>query len=389
MRIIYLDNAATTPIDPAVREAMTPWLNEAFFNPSSRYPQGVNASEAIDRARAKVARALGARPENVTFTAGGTEANNMAVFGLARARQAAGEQSGRIVIGPTEHPSVEESARALVREGFEVVQTPLDSHGRLDLEALDQALTPETVLVCQMYVNNEFGSVYPIQEVARRVRARAPRAALHVDAVQALGKLELSIEELGVDSMSVSAHKVHAPKGSGSLVTRADLAMQPLLFGGGQEQGRRSGTENVAGIVAWGEAARLADQHQSASSKHYEAIRRAFADCLERLDGVRLIETGAEHDSRSAAICSVFFPGPPGEVWQHHLEAKGVLVSIGSACQAKRKGVSPALLALGLRADEARQVVRFSFARTTTVEEIQAAGEVLATVSNELGAIGR
>ncbi|MFT5052361.1 MAG: cysteine desulfurase [Chlamydiales bacterium] len=388
MRTIYLDNAATTPIDPGVRDAMTPWLNEAFFNPSSRYPQGVHASEAIDRARSKVARALGARSGDVTFTAGGTEANNMAVFGLARVKQAAGKSGGRIVIGPTEHPSVEESARALVREGFEVVQTTLDSDGRLDLEALDRALTPETVLVCQMFVNNEFGSVYPIREVARRVRARSPRAAIHVDAVQALGKLELSLEELGVDSMSASAHKVHAPKGAGSLVTRPNLAMQPLLYGGGQEQGRRSGTENVAGIVAWGEAARLADEHREASADHYEAIRLAFSDCLGQLDGVRLIETGAGRDAQCAAICSVFFPGPPGEVWQHHLEARGVLVSIGSACQAKRKGVSPALLALGLGADQARQVLRFSFARTTTVDEIQAAGAVMTAVSDELRAIG-
>ena len=306
---IYLDNAATTPIDPAVREAMTPWLGDHFHNPSSRYPQGVRAAEAIDRARIQVAQAVGARSRDVTFTAGGTEANNLAVFGLARARaRRRGPTRGRVIVGPTEHPSVARAAAALEPEGFEVLTTPLDGDGRLDLTALEGALTEDTVLVCQMFVNNEFGSIYPVREVARRVRALAPHAAVHVDAVQALGKLELSIEDLGVDSLAVSAHKVHAPKGVGSLATAAGVTFEPLIHGGGQEGGRRSGTENVAGIVGWGEAARLAEENRESSVAHYDTLRAAFAQGLEAVEGVRLIETGGG-DAQSAAVCSVFFPG--------------------------------------------------------------------------------
>lgn len=384
MRTIYLDNAATTPIDPDVRAAMQPWLAEGFHNPSSRYPDGLRAAEAIERARAFVARATGARTKNVTFTAGGTEANNLAVFGLARrrARKVAGE-SPRIIIGPTEHPSVSRSASALEREGFELCTVGLDDDGRLDLDALDNLLSPNTVLVSQMFVNNEFGSIYPVAEVAARTRSKAPHAAVHVDAVQALGKLDLSIEDLGVDSLAISAHKVHAPKGVGSLVTAEGVVFDPLLYGGGQEGGRRSGTENVAGIVGWGEAARLADAHMETSASQYAGLRAELAQHLRAVEGVHLIETG-DGASQSDAVCSVAFPGPPGEVWQHHLEAHGVLVSIGSACQAKTKEVSPALLALGLSAEDARQVLRLSFARTTTVEEVREAGRVIAAVAGEL-----
>jgi cysteine desulfurase len=201
MQPIYLDNAATTPLAPEVGEAMRPWLEDAFGNPSSRHALGVRAAEALDEARWSVARALGAGPEGVVFTAGGTEANNLAVLGLARA---AG--SGHVLVGPTEHPSVDRAAQALADEGFDVERAALLPGGALDLDDLESKLRADTVLVAQMLANNEVGSVYPLAEVARRVRARAPRAMLHVDAVQGFGKLSVSLGELGADSVALSAH---------------------------------------------------------------------------------------------------------------------------------------------------------------------------------------
>ncbi|MDA1263905.1 MAG: aminotransferase class V-fold PLP-dependent enzyme, partial [Planctomycetota bacterium] len=260
MQPVYLDNAATTPLAPEVREALAPFLDAEFGNPSSRHRLGVHAAEGIDRARSALARAVGGRPADVLFTSGGTEANNLAVLGAARARRAHGDV---VVVGPTEHPSVFAAAEALREEGFEVRVLQLDAAGDLDLDHAAIQLDERVIVVAQMLVNNEFGTIYPVRALARLVRARCPRAHVHVDGVQALGKVELDLTELGVDSLAVSAHKVHAPKGTGALITAGEQPLRPLVFGGGQQGGVRPGTENVAGIVACGEAARLADRELS------------------------------------------------------------------------------------------------------------------------------
>ena len=351
---IYLDHAATTPLAPAVRAALEPFLGAEFGNPSSRHPLGVRASSALDEARRRAARAVGGRPDGVVFTSGGTEANNLAVLGFARARRRRG---AHIVLGPTEHPSVRAPALSLCDEGFEVEEARLDARGDLDLEDLERRLRPDTVLVALMLVSNELGTLYPLARAARLVRARSPAAALHTDAVQAAGKVELSLSALGVDSLSVSAHKIHGPKGSGALLLAEGAEPpRPLLQGGGQERGLRSGTEHVAGCVGLGLALELAAQDA---------------------------EPGAP------SILSAVLPGPPAEVWMHHLEVHGVMTSAGSACHAKEKAASPALLALGLTPDEARRVLRFSFARTTTLAEVEAAAEALGAVARELGAVAR
>ncbi len=382
---IYLDNAATTPVAPAVRTAMAPFLEAEFGNPSTRYALGVRAAEAIDRARELVARAVGARAREVTFTSGGTEANNLAVLGLARQRGFhRSRRRNQLVIGPTEHPSVRASAFALRDEGFEVREARLLPDGGLDLEAFEELLTEDTVLVAQMLVNNEVGSVYPVSELARIVRRSAPNAALHVDAVQGLGKLELSIEELGADTLAISAHKVHAPKGTGALVTRGKVDLRPLVFGGGQESGRRPGTENVAGIVAFGEAARLADTGREEGVRAMAAARDAFVRGLERVPGARLLIDGSPV---VPSICAIALAGAPAEVWLHHLEARGVCASAGSACNAGKKELSPVALALGLTPDEARRVMRFSFAAATTVAEAERAAALLAELATELEAV--
>ena len=376
MRLIYLDNAATTPVDPRVRAALAPFLEAEFGNPSSRHALGIRAAEALDRARVELARAVGARARDVVFTSGGTEANNLAVLGAARARG-----KGRVLVGPTEHPSVRAAAAALAEEGFEVRELVLDGAGGLDLAASEALIDEDTVVVAQMLVNNELGTVYPVRALTRAVRRRAPRAHVHVDAVQGLGKVEVDLADLSVDSLAVSAHKIHAPKGCGALITRPDVRLRPLAFGGGQQRGIRPGTENVAGAVAFGEAARLAEAERPRATEAALAARSRLLAGLAALEGAALVEAGPE---RIPAICAVRLPGPPAEVWQHHLERHGVYTSVGSACQSHSGEVSPALKALSFDAQQARAVMRFSFARDTRPEEVDLALEALAAVAREL-----
>jgi cysteine desulfurase len=386
---IYLDHAATTPLAPEVRAAMAPYLDERFGNPSSRHPVGARAAEALDRARKQTAAAVGGRPGDVIFTAGGTEANNLAVLGFARARRRAGTHViPHVLIGPTEHPSVRMAAFALRDEGFDVEEARLDEGGALDVDDLARRLRAETVVVAVMLVNNELGTIQPVARIAKLVRRAAPAAAMHVDAVQATGKLELSLPELGVDSLGVSAHKVHGPKGSGALVLAAGTAPpKPLLFGGGQERGLRGGTENVAGIVGLGQALELGAGLRAETCARTGAARARLVERLAALTGgLRVLAPGAE---RSPSILAVLLPGPPAEVWMHHLEARGVMTSAGSACHAKTDAISPGLVALGLDGEQAKRVLRFSFARTTTVPEIDAAADALERVAGELGAHAR
>jgi cysteine desulfurase len=381
---IYLDNAATTPLDPRVRAALRPWIDERFGNPSSRHRQGQSAADAIDEARVRVARALGAEPAHVIFTSGGTEANNLGTLGSARARAKHGKH---VLVGPTEHACVRESAHALVAEGFEVETLRLSGDGSLDLAHLEARLRPDTVLVAQMLVQNEVGSVYPVRAAARAVRARSPHAALHVDAVQAFGKLEISIGDMGADSLAVSSHKVHGPQGAGALVTRGEIALKPLVFGGGQEHGLRSGTENVAAIVGFGRAAELTAQEADAARAHFEKLRGVCLKGLARIRGARVIEPRSNRDdapSRVAAIVAVVLPGAPSEVRMHHLEELGVIVSAGSACHAHKREASPTLLAMGISAEEARTILRISFSRLNTEDEVGRAMEALAEVCRKL-----
>lgn len=373
MEALYLDNAATTPLAPEVRAAMLPFLTEEFGNPSSRHAPGVRAARALESAREELARVVGARPEQVLFTSGGTEANNLAVVGFARARAALGRH---ILIGATEHPCVREPAQALVAEGFELETLGLDARGQLDLEDLARRVRPDTVLVAHMLVNNEFGTVYPLARAARIVRASAPQALFHVDAVQALGKVEVSLAELGVSSLALGAHKFHGPKGVGALVIDAPVKPRPLFLGGGQERGLRPGTENVAGIAGLARAASLADAALSASRAHFTALRDALLAALAPA-GFARVEPGGPQGT-TPAIVALALPGAPAEAWMHHLEARGVYTSVGSACQAKKGGLSPALLALGLDERRARQVLRISFSRHTKAEEVErAAGHLL------------
>ena len=378
---IDLDAAATTRIAPSSRAVLVAALDEGWGNPSSRHARGSRARAGIDEARRRIARAVGADVEGVCFTSGGTEANSLAVLGVARARAARCGERPRVLLGTDEHACVRRSAARLAEEGFEVLELPVDASGALDLEAADALLDERTALVSCMLVNNEIGRVHPVRDLARMVRARAPHAHLHTDAVQALGKLELDLEELGVDSLAISAHKVHGPQGAGALVLRAGSILQPLSHGGRQEHGLRPGTEAAPLLAAFGVAAAEADREQPAFAELAQRLRTRL---LERLpDGCTPLDVTAA----TASICALHLPGPPAEVWQHHLEARGVCIGVGSACSSGSRDLSPTLAALGLDAPAGRQVARLSFARTTTTEEIDRATAALAEVDRELGAL--
>jgi cysteine desulfurase len=377
-RPVYLDNAATTPLAPEVLEAMRPWLEERYGNPSSRHPLGVRAAERIDDVRWSIARALGAEAERVAFTSGGTEANNLAVIGLARA---AGK--GHVLVGATEHACVRLSAAALAEEGFEVETLPLEPGGALDPDRAASHVRDDTVLVAVMAVNNEFGSIYPVRDLARRVRARSARALVHVDAVQALGKVPVSLGELEVDSLSISAHKVHGPKGSGALALGERAKPRPLLFGGGQEAGLRSGTENVAGISGLGASVEHAVARREELFDLGRTCRAALTEAIADLRGARVLEPDGGAGV-VPTIAAVLVPGAPAEVLLHHLEVRGVLVGAGSACQARSSALSPGLIALGLDEDQARRVLRFSFSLGTDPEAVRAAGAALVEVARSV-----
>ena len=379
----YLDHAATTPLAPEVRAAMRPYIEGEFGNPSSRHPLGFRAAEAIERARGQVALAVCVAPRNVIFTSGGTEASNLAVLGIARAARKHGRH---VVVGPTEHACVREAALALEGEGFEVEFARLDGGGALDLDEFARRLRPDTVLVAQMLANNEFGTIYPVAQLARLVRKLAPRARVVVDAVQAFGKLDCALTELGADCVVISAHKVHGPKGAGALVVAENLPIAPLVHGGGQERGLRSGTENVACIVGFGMAAETAEKLRPATVAQLARLRAIVCARVGTIAGARVLEPGG---ALLPSIVMAVVPGAPAEVVMHHLEARGVFVSAGSACQASKRELSPALRALGLGSDEGRHVLRISLARTTSAEDVERGCAALIEVVRELAAVAR
>ena len=383
--MIFLDAAATTPVRREVLEAMWPYLTGEFGNPSSHHTLGESAARALADARASVAAALGCRPGEVTFTSGGTEADNLAVKGIALARQAADPAVNRVVISAVEHPAVEESARYLERfHGFSVDVVPVDSHGQVTPKALGDVLRPETALVSVMYANNEVGTVQPITELAALARERG--ISFHTDAVQAAGWLALDTKALGVDALSISGHKLGAPKGCGVLYVRSRTRMEPLIHGGGQERGRRSGTENVAGAVGLATALALSQARQQDQQARVTALRDNFVSTvLSAVPGAVL--TGHPTD-RLPSVASFCFPGTSGESVLLELERQGVVCSSGSACAAGSDAPSPVLTAMGIPAEVAQTAVRFSFDSSVTAEDLSAAAAAVGSAVTSVRALG-
>jgi cysteine desulfurase len=369
--MIYLDNAATTPVRREVLEAMWPFLTGDFGNPSSHHALGDAAARSLASARSELAAWFGARPGEVTFTSGGTEAINLAIKGIALG----GPRGRHIVTTPIEHEATLESVDFLRRvHGFHVSFVPVDAVGRVDLDALAGLLRADTTLVSVMAANNEIGTVQDTAAIGALVHAAG--TVLHVDAVQAAGWLDVSLDALGADAVSISGHKLGAPKGVGALAARSRLVLEPVLHGGGQERGRRSGTENVAAAVGLALAARLSEAGRVEASERVGALRDDLIARIEAVVPTARLTGSREH--RLPSIASFLFPGTSGEGVLLGLEERGVVSSSGSACAAGSDEPSPVLLALGIDPVDAQTAVRFSLSQATTAADVEAAAQAAA-----------
>lgn len=373
MTPIYLDFNATTPVAPEVLDAIVPMLKDGFGNPSSQHAFGVAARAAVVRARAEVAALIGARPEEVVFTSGGTESTNSAIKGLAlqAMRDPAGRRR-RIVVSAIEHPATIETARALERFGFEVATVGVDASGRLDLAGLERALSVPTLVASLMHANNETGTLQPIAEAAKL--AHAAGARLHVDAAQSLGKVAVDVDALGADLLTIAGHKLYAPKGVGALYVRTGVVLDPFVHGAGQEGGRRAGTENVPYIAGLGAACRLARERMPASAPRMAMLRDRLWERLSRALGDAVALNGHPRDRLPNTLNAGFV----GLVGAELLAAvPQVAASTGSACHDGRVSISPVLAAMGVDPRIAAGAVRFSLGRGTTEAEIDAAADAI------------
>ncbi len=370
--LVYLDNAATTPVRPEVREAMEPFLCEAFGNPSSTHRFGRAARAAVDLARRQVAAALGVEPSEVIFTSGGTEADNLAVIGGALAARAGGRPF-RVAVSATEHNAVLEAAQAVQHLGGEAIFLPVDRNGRVDLDAVDRALERGIAILSVMWVNNEVGALQDVSEIARR--AEAARVPFHTDAVQAIGKVPCTLAHLPVTLLSISGHKIGAPKGIGALIVRDGDVIEPLLHGGGQQMGLRPGTENVIGSVALGVAVELAS---SALEECADRIGRLRDDLERRLcDIIPDAQVNAKNGRRAPHISNISIPGTDSESMLMHLDLAGILCSSGSACNTGSVAPSHVLTAIGVPSELATASLRFSFSRHSSEQDVNGVVEVM------------
>ncbi|MEW6540119.1 MAG: cysteine desulfurase family protein [Bacillota bacterium] len=377
MRRIYLDHGATTPPDPRVVDEMLTCLKNIFGNPSSRHTFGREARDAVEKARVRVARGLGADPREIVFTSGGSEANYLALRGAAYANR---DRGRHLVASRIEHHSVLDTGRDLEREGFEVSWIPVDDSGLVNPGDVAAALRPATILVSVMLANNEVGTIQPVREIA--ALARSAGALVHTDAVQGFGKTPVDVRELGVDLLSISAHKIHGPKGAGALYLREGTNWRPLNRGGGQERGRRPGTENVAGIVGLGMAAELAAGELEAEAARVGALReRLVEQVLARLPRARL--TG-HREQRVPHNAHFLIAGVAGFELLAGLDAEGVAVSAASACAAGSGAPSHVLQAMGVPDELALGAVRVTLGRGNTTEEVDRFVDVLERLVGEI-----
>lgn len=374
--VVYLDNAATTPLSPSVFKAMEPFLGAEYFNASSSYKPAQTCRAAIEDARSFLARTLGARPAEVMFTSGGTEADNWALKGLALAHKKRGKH---LIVSSIEHHAVLESAHWLEQQGFEVTYLPVTSGGVVSIPALESALRADTILVSIMTANNEVGTLEPIKELA--ACAHKQGVLFHTDAVQAYGRIPLCVSELDVDALSISAHKIHGPKGVGLLYRRRGVSIEPLLHGGAQERGYRAGTENVAGIVGFANAAKALfetegtkdSQALAFSSTTIQAIKTQAQlrnYLIEQLQAIPDVCINALNAQRLPGIVSASFRGLSAETLLMCLDQVGICVSAGSACASGSLEPSHVLVAMGLEPHWAQGTIRFSLSEHTTKEEL-------------------
>ncbi len=373
----YLDNAATTRVFPEVREMMVHVMEEDFGNPSSKHTKGITAENYIKEAKETICTQLKCKPKEIIFTSGGTESNNMAFIGTAIANRRAGKH---VITTRIEHASVHEPMAYLEEMGYDVTYLPVDSTGRVSVEELENAIREDTFLISIMYVNNEVGSVQPIEQIGQMLKKKHPQILFHVDAIQAFGKYKIVPKKLGVDMMSVSGHKIHGPKGSGFLYVNEKVKIRPILFGGGQQDGMRSGTENVPAIAGLGVAVKeIYTGHSEKRAKLYELKKRLIAG-LQDVDGVTINALIDPIEETAPHIVSVSFANTRSEVMLHALAQKGVFVSSGSACSSNHPELSGTLQAIGVKSELLDSTLRFSFSVMTTSEEIDYAIAVVKEV---------
>jgi cysteine desulfurase len=360
--MIYLDNNATTPVDPAVAEKMCVFLKHHYGNPSSLYPLGREVKEIVNQARESIAKAIGAQRSEIFFTGSGTEADNWAIRGVLDACP----HKGEIITSAIEHPAVLHLANDLERKGTKVTYVPVDRDGLLDLDFLREAITPQTALISIMQANNEIGTIQPIETVVGLAREKG--IAVHTDAVQSFGKIDIDVARLGVDLLTISAHKIYGPKGVGALYIRKGMDIRPFIHGGHQERGFRAGTENTIGIVGFGEAARILMERGKKDRERIEKLTDRLRKGIE--DQIPKIKFNGHPDKRVRNTINIAFPGLEAEAILLALATKGICVSTGSACSSDSEDVSHVLLAIGLRPEIARSCLRISLGRFNTEEDV-------------------
>lgn len=361
----YLDNSATTAVSPEVIELVAKTMKEDYGNPSSMHKKGIEAEKYIRNAKQVIAKALKVKEKEIIFTSGGTESNNLALLGMAEANKRAGRH---IIAGSIEHPSVLNTIKYLKEHDFDITWLPVDEHGHIKIEDLKKNLRADTILVSVMYVNNEIGALQPIEEISRIIKEYSPHALFHTDAVQAFGKYRIYPKKSGIDALSVSGHKIHAPKGIGFLYVSEYAKIRPILFGGGQQKGMRSGTDNVPGIAGIGEAVKRAYDNFDEKTEGIYGLKDYFIDRLLELENVKVHSqkgrAGAPH------IINASFLGVRSEVMLHALEDRNIYVSAGSACSSNHPHISETLLGVGLLPEEIDSALRFSLCEYTSKQEL-------------------
>ena len=363
---VYLDNSATTRVLPEVAELMTKIMTEDYGNPSSMHFKGVQSENYIKHAKEQIAKVLKVNEKEILFTSGGTESDNMALIGCALANKRAGMH---LITTKIEHPAILQTMKYLEEQGFEVTYLPVDEYGRVRPEDLRNSMRRDTILVSIMHTNNEIGAVQPIAELGMLIKRMNPRTLFHVDAVQGFGKYRIWPKKMYVDLMSVSGHKIHGPKGVGFLYIGEKVKIHPIIWGGGQQKGMRSGTENVPGVAGIGLATEKMYLHFNEDVERIYQLREAFVEGLSKLDQVKV--NGLSGRDTAPHIVSVSIRGVRSEVLLHALEDKGICVSAGSACASNHPQTSETLKAIGVEKELLDATIRFSFSIFTTMEEIE------------------
>lgn len=378
MRRVYLDHSATTPVDPEVASLMMTYYTEKYGNPSSIHSFGQEVRNAVEQARHQVAALIGAKPDEITFTSGGTEADNMAILGVADAYRKKGRH---IITSAVEHHAVLDTCEYLAKNGFELTILPVNEEGIVSVEDLAQAIRPDTILISIMHANNEVGAIQPIADIGKL--AQEHKVLFHVDAVQSLGKIPVNVKEMNVDLMTVSSHKIYGPKGVGALYIRKGIRLVPLFHGGGQEKKRRSGTENAPGIIGFGKACELAGRRMAAEAAELKILRdKLLQGILDKIDYVKV--NGPLGDSRLPNNVNVSIRFVEGESLLLSLDMLGIAASSGSACTSGSLDPSHVLLAMGMPHEIAHGSLRFSLGRQNTEEDIDYVLEQLPKIVERL-----